>query len=87
MTLDCTQRRNKGLNPRALIAVDLFGLAAAYEALNASCDVNGLLLIADAAQSSGATLCGHKVGTLAPITTTGFSRPNHLAATGMVAPS
>lgn len=63
---------DKGLRPRALIAVDLFGLAADYEALNAFCDANGLLLIADAAQSFGAALRGRNVGTLAPITTTSF---------------
>jgi dTDP-4-amino-4,6-dideoxygalactose transaminase len=64
--------KDKGLRPRALIAVDLFGLAADYEALNAFCDANGLLLIADAAQSFGAALRGRNVGTLAPITTTSF---------------
>jgi dTDP-4-amino-4,6-dideoxygalactose transaminase len=64
--------KDEGLKPRALIAVDLFGLAADYEALNAFCDANGLLLIADAAQSFGAALHGHKVGTLAPITATSF---------------
>jgi dTDP-4-amino-4,6-dideoxygalactose transaminase len=64
--------KDRGLKPRALIAVDLFGLTADYEALNAFCDANGLLLIADAAQSFGAALRGRKVGTLAPITTTSF---------------
>jgi len=64
--------KDRGLKPRALIAVDLFGLAADYEALNAFCDANGLLLIADAAQSFGAALRGRKVGTVAPITTTSF---------------
>jgi UDP-2-acetamido-2-deoxy-ribo-hexuluronate aminotransferase len=64
--------KDNGLRPRALIAVDLFGLAADYEALNAFCDANGLLLIADAAQSFGGALHGRKVGTLAPITTTSF---------------
>ncbi|HJQ57908.1 MAG TPA: DegT/DnrJ/EryC1/StrS aminotransferase family protein [Vineibacter sp.] len=64
--------KNKGLKPRAVIAVDLFGLAADYDALNSFCDANGLLLIADAAQSFGAGLRGRKVGTLAPITTTSF---------------
>jgi dTDP-4-amino-4,6-dideoxygalactose transaminase len=64
--------RKKGLKPRAVIAVDLFGLAADYDALNAFCDANDLLLIADAAQSYGATFRGRKVGTLAPITTTSF---------------
>ena len=64
--------RAKGLKPRAVIAVDLFGLAADYDALNAFCDRNGLRLIADAAQSFGATWRGRKVGTLASITTTSF---------------
>jgi hypothetical protein len=39
--------KDKRLKPRALIAVDLFGLAADYEALNAFCDGKVLLLIAD----------------------------------------
>ena len=64
--------RDKGLKPRAVISVDLFGLPADYDALNAFCDANGLLLIADAAQSFGATYRGHKAGALAPVTTTSF---------------
>jgi dTDP-4-amino-4,6-dideoxygalactose transaminase len=64
--------KDEGLKPRAVIAVDLFGLAADYEALNTFCGANGLLLIADAAQSFGAVSRGRKVGTLAPITTTSF---------------
>lgn len=62
----------EGLMPKAVISVDLFGLAADYDALNDFCDAHGLLLIADAAQSFGATFRGRKVGTLAPITTTSF---------------
>ena len=64
--------RDRGLRPRALISVDLFGLPADYDALNAFCDANGLLLIADAAQSFGATYRGRKAGALAPVTTTSF---------------
>jgi dTDP-4-amino-4,6-dideoxygalactose transaminase len=64
--------KKANLMPRALISVDLFGLPADYDALNAFCKDNGLLLIADAAQSFGATFRGRKVGTLAPITTTSF---------------
>ncbi len=62
----------KGLRPRAVIAVDLFGLAADYDALNAFCTAHGLLLIADAAQSFGGTFRGRKVGALASVTTTSF---------------
>jgi dTDP-4-amino-4,6-dideoxygalactose transaminase len=64
--------KEKGLSARALIAVDLFGLPADYDVLNAFCDANHLVLIADAAQSFGGTFRGRKVGALAPITTTSF---------------
>lgn len=64
--------QERGLVPRAVIAVDLFGLAANYEALNAFCSERRLLLIADAAQSFGGMVDHRKVGTLAPVTTTSF---------------
>lgn len=64
--------RSQGLTPRAVIAVDLFGLPADYDALNAFCDARGLTLIADAAQSFGATYRGRRVGMVAPVTTTSF---------------
>jgi dTDP-4-amino-4,6-dideoxygalactose transaminase len=60
------------LRPRAVIAVDLFGLPADYLALNALCAQEGLILIADAAQSFGARLGNRRVGTLAPVTATSF---------------
>jgi dTDP-4-amino-4,6-dideoxygalactose transaminase len=62
----------KGLRPRAVISVDVFGLPADYDALNAFCRLNDLTLIADAAQSFGASFRGRRVGTLAPINTTSF---------------
>jgi UDP-2-acetamido-2-deoxy-ribo-hexuluronate aminotransferase len=58
--------------PRAVIAVDLFGLPADYPALNKLCDAEGLTLIDDAAQSYGGTLNNKRVGSLAPITATSF---------------
>jgi dTDP-4-amino-4,6-dideoxygalactose transaminase len=64
--------RDRNLKPRAVIAVDLFGLPADYDALVTFCDSNDLVLIADAAQSFGAVFRDRKVGTLAPITTTSF---------------
>ena len=60
------------LRPAAIIAVDLFGLPADYDRLNALADSEGLMLIADAAQSYGAALDGRKVGSLAPVTATSF---------------
>lgn len=60
------------LRPRAVIAVDLFGLPADYPALSAICERQGLFLLADAAQSFGAGLAGKRVGSLAPVTATSF---------------
>lgn len=61
-----------GLRPRAVIPVDLFGQSADYPAIGAIAERHGLYLLADAAQSFGASLNGHNVGTLAPATSTSF---------------
>ena len=59
-------------DPKAIIAVDLFGLPANYEALSSLSAKYGLKLIADGAQSFGASYCGRKVGALADVSTTSF---------------
>ncbi len=65
--------KNEGKHrPRAVIAVDLFGLPADYAALNKLCEAEGLALIDDAAQSFGGALNNKRVGSLAPITATSF---------------
>lgn len=65
-------RREGRLRPRAVIAVDLFGLPADYDRLGEICHREGLFLLADAAQSFGASLGGRRVGSLAPVTATSF---------------
>ena len=65
-------RADGSLTGRAIIAVDLFGLPADYDALNRIAASEDMLLIADAAQSFGASYKGRKVGALAPVTTTSF---------------
>ena len=60
------------LIPKAVIAVDLFGLPADYDALGAIAEEEGLTTIGDAAQSFGGRRGNRKVGTLAPVTTTSF---------------
>ena len=60
------------LTPRAIIAVDLFGLPADYDAINMIAARHDLLVIGDAAQSFGAASAGRMVGTLAPVTATSF---------------
>lgn len=61
-----------GLTVRGICAVDLFGLPAPYEALHEVATELGCWLVADGAQSFGASIAGRKVGSLASITTTSF---------------
>jgi dTDP-4-amino-4,6-dideoxygalactose transaminase len=65
-------RRAGSLTPKAVIPVDLFGLAADYEAINAIARENGLKVVADAAQSFGAVQGNRRVGVLADVTATSF---------------
>ena len=60
------------LVPRAVIAADLFGQAADYDALAPIAARWKMLLIDDAAQSFGGASGGRPVGALAPVTTTSF---------------
>jgi dTDP-4-amino-4,6-dideoxygalactose transaminase len=60
------------LKPRAVIAVDLFGLPADYPAISAIAETHGLIVIDDGAQGFGATVEGRRIGTLAPVTATSF---------------
>jgi len=61
-----------GLKPKAVMAVDLFGLPADYAAINAVAGPKDIYVIADAAQSFGATSGNRRAGALAPVTTTSF---------------
>jgi len=60
------------LVPRAVMAVDLFGLPADLEKINAIARQRDLLVKADAAQSFGAETASGKVGALAEVTATSF---------------
>lgn len=60
------------LRPRAIIPVDLFGLPAEYEPIEAIAAEHGLFVLSDAAQSFGAAYKGRSVGTLGLATTTSF---------------
>src|SRR5829696_7084506 len=64
--------KEKGLTPKAIIPVDLFGLPADHDAIAAVARAEGLFVLDDAAQGFGATYKGRKVGTLAPATATSF---------------
>ncbi len=60
------------LTPRGVIAVDLFGLPADYQRLEATVKNSGLFIIEDAAQSFGAEFQGKKACALADIGCTSF---------------
>jgi dTDP-4-amino-4,6-dideoxygalactose transaminase len=62
----------RGLKPRAIIPVDLFGLPADHDAIAHVAEKHGLLVLDDAAQSFGATYRGRKLGSLATATATSF---------------
>ncbi len=68
--------------PRAVIAVDLFGLPADHETIADVASQHDLLVIDDAAQAFGARIGDARVGTLAPVTTTSFFPAKPLGAYG-----
>lgn len=67
-----SQDELKALKPKAVIAVDLFGLPADYAALNTVAAANDLFVIEDAAQSFGASANNMRAGSLAEIGCTSF---------------
>ena len=60
------------LRPRAVMPVDLYGLPADYEAINAIAARHGIEVLADGAQAFGGASGGKRVGSLASITATSF---------------
>ncbi len=64
--------RQAGLNPKAIIPVDLFGLPADYGAIRVAAEADNLLVLDDAAQSFGATYNNRRLGTFGLCTATSF---------------
>ena len=64
--------KNLGLKLKGIIAVDLFGQPADYDAIQEIANHYGMWVMADAAQSFGAIYKNRKVGCLAEMTTTSF---------------
>lgn len=60
------------LQPKAIIAVDLFGLPADYPKLQAIADKYDLKIIEDAAQGFGGEINGKRAGSFGDIATTSF---------------
>ncbi|MGB0935511.1 MAG: DegT/DnrJ/EryC1/StrS family aminotransferase [Alphaproteobacteria bacterium] len=64
--------KKKGLNPKGIIPVDLFGQPADYDSIEKIAGDHNLWIIADAAQSFGGTYKGRKAGSIGHIATTSF---------------
>ena len=60
------------LRPRVVVAVDLFGLPADYQAIRAVADRYGLLVLEDGAQGFGGTIGGKRACSFGDIATTSF---------------
>ena len=63
---------DSSLKPKGIIAVDLFGLPADYDAINTIAKKHGLFVIEDAAQSFGAEYKGKRACSLADVACTSF---------------
>lgn len=64
--------RQRGLEPRAVIPVDLFGQSADHDAIGAIAEAEGLFVLDDAAQGFGASYKGRKLGRFGLATATSF---------------
>lgn len=64
--------KRAGLRPVGIIAVDLFGQPVDYATIHTIAEQNALWIIADGAQSFGASYGTKKVGNIVDITTTSF---------------
>ncbi|MEI7694576.1 MAG: DegT/DnrJ/EryC1/StrS family aminotransferase [Chlorobium sp.] len=66
------QAVQKGLKPKALVPVDLFGLPAEYDRLDAVADDYRLWILEDAAQSFGGSFGGRRAGSFGLVGATSF---------------
>jgi dTDP-4-amino-4,6-dideoxygalactose transaminase len=67
-----TDCRELGLNPAAVIAVDLFGQPADVDSITQIAHSEKIKVLVDGAQSFGASFKGRSVGTMGDATTTSF---------------
>src|SRR5262249_30021301 len=64
--------KKKGLKPKAVIPVDLFGLSADHDSVAEVAEAEDLFIIDDAAQGFGASYKGKKLGKFGLAATTSF---------------
>lgn len=68
----CRMAKDAGLNPKVVVAVDLFGLPADYPSIRKECERLGLLLLEDGAQGFGGSIAGKRACSFGDISTTSF---------------
>lgn len=68
----CELARENGLNPKVVVAVDLFGQPADYPEIRKVCQDQGLLLLEDGAQGFGGSIGGKLACSFGDISTTSF---------------
>lgn len=64
--------KQMGLNPKAIIPVDLFGLPADYDAIEKIANENNLFVLEDAAQGFGGEISGKMAGSFGDCAATSF---------------
>src|ERR1700716_1005911 len=64
--------KERGLKPRAIIPVDLFGQSADHDAIAGIAEAEGLFVLDDAAQGFGASYKGRRLGNFGLATATSF---------------
>jgi len=78
----CSTKEISAITPKAVMAVDLFGLPADYDSINAIARKHDLIVIEDAAQSFGAQYKGKKACSLAHVACTSFFAAKPLGCYG-----
>src|SRR3981189_1695024 len=74
--------KQRGLKPRAVIPVDLFGQSADHDAIAEVAQAEGLFVLDDAAQGFGASYKGRRIGSLGLATATSFFPAQPLGCLG-----
>jgi dTDP-4-amino-4,6-dideoxygalactose transaminase len=72
LTRGIATAKQRGLRPRAVIPVDLFGQSADHDAIAEIAEAEGLFVLDDAAQGFGASYKGRRLGTFGLATATSF---------------
>ena len=72
LTSSILEAKSRGLNPVAVVPVDIFGQPADYPSVLRIAEEEGLFVVSDAAQSFGASLEGKRVGRFGLASATSF---------------